>query len=457
MQSRNQLILVGVTGCLVGVLLTLGIGILVSGESPLNRQPNVKATSLSKDSSVAELTSEQTSSPSDYNNTDDFQLAWEQLVQDKVPDSVQIKELLTVAEKWIETDGITIIDRIKDGVQNPDVKELVLVSLLYKSAQNDSSTTFDYVLSLVDGNDTYIAVSFFELWARIAPQETLDAVSTIADEKILSQILSTIFEILAALDPHSALAKVETLPLEIREQARYDALVEIADNEPTTVLPFLPTIENPVTRRSVTFSTINRWAGKEPLAALDWVLHDSWIEDQELKEDLIYTVLLSLSSSDPELAMTKALEQPVGENQIGIELRLIESMSWHSPDTALKLLPRVREGPTRLHTYQSVGVPLLSRGDYELACELGSELSDSQRTRYERYITAEWVNISHSAVYHGIDYLTTASMKSHAAFALIRSYSAQSFLTKEQMREVAKFLTTDQREELTEELEAIGL
>ncbi len=48
-------------------------------------------------------------------------------------------------------------------------------------------------------------------------------------------------------------------------------------------------------------------------------------------------------------------------------------------------------------------------------------------------------------------------MKLHAGFALFRSYSAQSGLTKEQMREVAKFLTTEQREELTKELEAIGM
>jgi len=457
MQNRNQLILVGVNGCLVGVLLTLGIGILVSGESPPNRQPNVKTTNLSKDSSVAELTSEPTSSPSEYFDTDDSQLAWEQLIQDELPDSVQIKELLTIAEQWIETDGITVIDRIKDGIPNPDVKELVLVSLLYKSAQNNSSTTFDYVLSLVGGNDTYIAVSFFELWARIAPQETLDAVSTIADEEIRSQILSTIFEILAAVDPQSALNQAEALPLEIQTEARFEALVELALNEPKEVLPLLSTIEDFYHRRSVTAAALSSWSNEEPLAALDWVLHDSWVENPEVKEGLLQTVLLSLSTSDPELAMTKALEQPIGENQIGSEGKLIETLSWLWTDTALQLLPRVREGPTRLHTYQSVGVPLLSRGDYELACELGSELSDSQRTRYERYITAEWVNISHSAVYHGIDYLTTASMKSHAAFALIHSYSAQSLLTTEQMREVAKFLTAEQREELTEELETIGM
>ncbi len=43
-----------------------------------------------------------------------------------------------------------------------------------------------------------------------------------------------------------------------------------------------------------------------------------------------------------------------------------------------------------------VGV-LLPRGDFELAYELGSELSDSQRTWYKRDITAEWVNTSQSA------------------------------------------------------------
>ena len=264
---------------------------------------------------------------------------------------------------------------------------------------------------------------------------------------------------MAAVDPQSALNQAEVLPLEIQTEARFEALVELALNEPKEVLPLLSTIEDFYHRRSVTAAALSSWSNEEPLAALDWVLHDSWVEDHpEFREGLIQSVLLTLSSSDPDLAMTKALEQSIGENQIGSEGKLIETLSWLWTDTALKLLPRVREGPTRLHTYQSVGVPLLSRGDYELACELGLELSDSQRTRYERYITAEWVvNTSHSAVYHGIDNLTTASMKSHAAFALIRSDSAQNFLTKEQMREVAKFLTTDQREELTEELEAIGM
>ncbi|MDE0645499.1 MAG: hypothetical protein OXH84_04580 [Gammaproteobacteria bacterium] len=457
MQSRNQLILVGVTGCLVGVLLTLGIGMLVSGESPPNRQPKVSATSLSKDSSVADLTSEPTSSPREYIDTGDFQSAWEALIQDEVPDSVQIKELLTIAEKWIETNGLIGIDRIKDGIPNPDVKELVLVSLLYKSAQNDSSTAFDYVLSLVGGNDTYIAVSFFELWARVAPQETLDAVSNIKDEELRSQILTSISEILATLDPHSALAKVETLPRELQEQARYEALVNLAHNEPREVLPLLSTIENPLTRRSVTFTVVNSWAGTEPLVALDWVLRDSWVEDPEIRESLVGTVLLRLSSSDPELAMTKALEQPMGENQLGIELGLIETYAYHGIDTALNLLPRVREGQTRLRAYQIVGNVMLESNNVKQAYELGSDLSEAQRTQYERNITARWANSDPDSVQEFINELSSDELKSHAAFTVIRSYSAQSVLTKEQMREVAKFLTTEQREELTKELEAIGM
>lgn len=457
MQSRNQLILVGVTGCLVGVLLTLGIGILVSGESQPDQRSKVSATSLSQESSVADLTLEPTSSPSEYDDTDDFQLAWEQLVQDKVPDSVQIKKLLTIGEKWIETDGLTVIDRIKDGISNPDVKELVLVLLLYKSAQNNSSTTIEYAISLVGEIETEIVSLFFELWARVAPQETLDAVSNIKDEELRSQILSSISEILATLDPHSALAQVETLPRELQEQARYETLVELARNEPTQVLSLLSTIENPLTRRSVTFTVVSNWAGTEPLVALDWVLHNSWIEDPEVKESLVGTVLLRISSSDPELAMTKALEQPMGENQLGIELGLIETYAYHGIDTALNLLPRVREGQTRLHAYQIVGNVMLESNNVKQAYELGSDLSDSLRTQYERNITARWANSDPDSVHEFINELSSDELKSHAAFTVIRSYSSQSILTKEQMREVAKFLTTEQKEEVTEELEAIGM
>jgi len=117
----------------------------------------------------------------------------------------------------------------------------------------------------------------------------------------------------------------------------------------------------------------------------------------------------------------------------------------------------VREGQTRLLAYQSVGNVLLEANNVKQAFELGSVLSDSQRTQYERNITARWANTDPRSVHEFINELNSVELKSHAAFTVIRSYSAQSVLTKEQMREVAKFVTTEQREELTEELEAIGM
>ena len=230
--------------------------------------------------------------------------------------------------------------------------------------------------------------------------------------------------------------------------------MSLANSQPNSVLSYLPSLDNRGSQRQVASALVNSWAEKDALAALDWVLTDPFVDEISYRQSLLRPVLYFLARTNPDLAMDTALEQPLGRSRVGAEAHLIGSLAWRNlVDTAIKLLPRTREGNTRLNAYQSVGFTLLMRGEIDRAFSLGNDLPENNIDKYQYEIIERWAHRDHSAVYDNISRLRSKKLQSIAAYMLISNQRNR--MTNEQLREVANYLTDDQRHRLRRTLSTI--
>lgn len=386
-------------------------------------------------------------------NISDYESSWNTLIQDELPNYVQMKELLSIAESWFDKEGFAAIDRVRDDLDGWAVKQVIVGSLLYHSALEDREGTFDYALSLVGGDDTYFVSSFFQRWARTSPKEILDLVSSVENRGSRRHLQSSILSTWADVDPYALLDEIDSLPIEIKLEATEAALVSLASSDPKTVISLLPSLDNRGSQRQVARAVVNSWAENDALGALDWVLTDPFVDEIRYRQSLLQPVLYFLARTNPDLAMDTALEQPLGRSRIGAEASLIGSLSWRNLDTAIKLLPRTREGKTRLNAYQSVGFTLLMRGEIDRAFSLGNDLPENNIDNYQYEIIERWSHRDHSSVYDNISRLRSKKLQSIAAYMLISNQRNR--MTNEQLREVANYLTDDQRHRLRRTLSTI--
>ena len=379
---------------------------------------------------------------------EDHESSWNSLIQDELPNYVQMQELVTIAESWFDQEGFAAIDRVIDDLDSSwdhddwGIKQVIVSALLYHSAVKDREGTFEYALSLLGGGlDTYIVSSFFQRWVRIEPREFLDLVSTIENRVYRHHMQESIISTWADIDPKELLEQIESLPSEVQNNATATALVSLAASEPKTVIDLMPllSIES---RRHVGHAIAESWVDKDPLATLEWVLTDPYLEKSVLRGALLSTVLESLAETDPELAMDTALEQSNGI----YERNLISSLAERNMESAIKLLSRTREGWYRINAYALVGLSLIKRGELDRAFKLGDELTEKEVDQFQNEILKEWSRWDPWAVYDSMSLLRSKKLQSIAAYMLISNQ--RNLITKEQRRDLESYLTDEQRQKL---------
>lgn len=399
------------------------------------------------DSLDLDIVTDDISNPGSLMDFEDHESSWNSVIQDELPNYVQVQELVTIAESWFDQEGFAAIDQVIDDLDNSwdhddwGIKQVIVSALLYHSAVKDREGTFEYALSLLGGGlDTHIVSSFFQRWVRTEPREILDLVSTLENRVYRYHMQDSIISTWADSDPKDLLEQIESLPSEVQRNAT--ALVSLAASEPKTVIDLMPLLSVESRQSQVGHAIAESWADKDPLAALEWVLTDPYLKKSVLRGSLLSTVLDSLAETDPELAMDTALEQSNGI----YERNLISSLAERNMESAIKLLSRTREGWYRINAYALVGLSLIKRGELDRAFKLGDELTENEVDQFQNEILKEWSRRDPWAVYDSMSLLRSKKLQSIAAYKLISNHRNR--MTKEQQRDLESYLTDEQRQKL---------
>ena len=235
------------------------------------------------------------------------------------------------------------------------------------------------------------------------------------------------------------------------------ALRGIARSSLEEAAQFVSTFESGATRMAAASSVADAWMNQDHEEALDWILNDP--VNQEITSQLLQRVLWHLIRIDPNLAMATAIAQPINadDNQpgwagtgMGLELLVITNLVHSDLDTAIELLPQVREGATRQSAYQSVTSAMIRDGQIDEALDMVRQAPESDRTSLYMVLASAWAGSDPEGLLNSMDRLPSKEVKSRAAMSLVSYNSFQKSLTDEQLEKAKKFLTEEDAKALDE-------
>ena len=369
--------------------------------------------------------------------------AWYSMVDDWDGDLQSSGYLLHVANAWVNQSGLGVLDEIYESLDDRNSKMVVLSGVIASAMQRDPEATFNRTLMMESEQASTLALTAARTWARSDPQSAFSAASNVSKGGLRLNLQRTIISSWASNNPSELLAAVSTFPENLTKYAEMKAVTGISRESPEEAAQLMATMDFGEDLSSVARTIANNWSRKDPLAAVEWVLTNADLENQ--RRSLLRPLLGKLAREQPEMAMDIALQQPV---EFGLEAGVISRLASVDVHKALTLLSRVRQGAHQFPAYTSVGSALVDVGQTQRAMKLANELPEELRDVYYRSVFGKWARSDPEGLLAEIDKLSSASLKSSAAFALASNSRFGQSLSDEQMEYAKSFLNEKELEML---------
>lgn len=384
----------------------------------------------------------------------DPERAWSELAVDMQDDRENMWVISRVASTWVEQSGLGVLDQIYQSLTNSETRRYIIRNVLEDVAATEPAEAFRFALKIENDQYNMIISNVVRTWARSDPHSALTAASEIEKRSLRRDMEEHVVNAWAYEKPREVLDGIDVLPEHLHATAISRALGKIAEESPEEAVGLLVGMESGPVRMSAAMSVSQNWAYQDPEAALDWILNEPSIGDS--RRQLLSGILYSIVRTNPELAMSAALSQPIedgGNGQwgnVGLEVNVISNLAYSDLDKAIELLPQVRKGQTKLQAYQMVSAALIRNGDIEEALTMVQQFPESDRNEFYIAVAGAWAQSDPEGLLNSMNRLPTKEAKSRAAMSLITYNQYQKTLTEEQIEDVRKLLTDEDTKELEE-------
>lgn len=376
--------------------------------------------------------------------------AWDELVNELQDDLGNLRTLSQVATAWVEKSGLEVLDKIYRSLTNSQIRESLMYRVLGEVAKTDPEGALKYASTLENDPHNAIANNVANIWVRSDPRSALRAAAEIEKESVRKAVAETAIKALASSEPKQLLEEIDSLPADFQEAASIAALDEISSKSPEEAAELVAAMPSGSIKTSGAKSVVRRWSFPDHTAALEWILNEPGVED--IRSELLSSIMFSLVRADPELAMSLALAQPIDENKsiLGLELNVILPLAESDVDRAIELFPQVREGPTRIMSFQPIAHTLVMDEEIDRAFELIQQMPKSDREGYYSSLSISWTAIDPKAMFNSMDRFPSEQTKSQAAFLLVVANEFTKILSHQQIEEAKKYLTEKDAKALEE-------
>ena len=346
-------------------------------------------------------------------------------------------ELGHTAESWIKMQGIEVIREICASMDNVQLRMRVTQDILQRSMKFDPYGILRIAESL-ENIDNEIAVhSVLSEWARFSPLDALEATSTFGTNGSRRIFQERVLSSWAHNDPQGLLDNLNEIPKGLQNWSQRKALDTLSRRDPKTAAKYLPRVHDIQTKVEVSRLIAKEWSSLDVHATLDWIL-----SSRSLATDLrtLGTVLQKLAMSEPELALQKALEQPVSESSVGPETFVLASVSAMDTERAISMVSRCRENSRPLSN-KFIAFYLLRKDDTSRALEFGAGLPETAQKDYFIYLFGQWRQSNHHSLIDGLERLDSEKVRFYAARVLDYENRRSGFLSDEAKRSVESILS----------------
>ncbi len=358
--------------------------------------------------------------------------AIELLAEDEIDDSQQIELYRLIAEKWYQSDGMSIILQLEDA----RLSSGVFSELFEQVTEQDRKAALVLFSTVEDTRRSSLSHPLIDHWVAADVDDALQAIKSLSQSNFRRSMLSSLAYEWGRKDPAAVLDRLMELPRSVRDDAVSTAAGELAIDGPKEVLDRLSSLHDVPganVPRAIE-SVVNTWASANPKQALDWVQSNSK-KGTSSREQLLREVLPELALVAPEQAMTIAVAEfnPAFYNSSNLQHHVISSLLFADKfDEAIELLDRVHDA-VKLWEYQEVGLELLEHDRLDDTLSLADSLTDEEQIDYFNRVVSGAVIFSRtSAVLELIAKLPTTEMQAGIAEQLLsQEYSAREFTTEQ--------------------------
>lgn len=415
----------------------------------------------------------------------DPEKAWNELVVSSQDDISLRSSFVQVATVWVEESGLSVLDQVYQSLTNTETRHWVIRWVLEEFAHSDPASAFEYALTVYSDQDNDVVRAVAVVWASSGPQAALSATSVMEDVSAREKIAETVLRVWARTDPQAALSaanaiedvlarervaetvvrvwsrnepaemleNVYPLPSNLQEIASTEALTVLSSESPEEAAQFVATMKTSSLKTSTARSVVMNWSILDYSAALDWILNEPRI--QEIRFELLSSIMHTLTEFDPDLAMSTARAQPIEQrgmfgSRLGMEYGVISSLASSDLDKAIELLPQARDGRTKHLSFQAVTQELVRNDEIDKAFGFAQRLAGNDRELFYAVFSGHWAMADPVAALNAIDRFPSRDARSRAAVMLVTTDQISRSLTDEQVDEATKHLTEEHAKALEE-------
>ncbi len=389
----------------------------------------------------------------------DPETAWNELAVDLQNDSENYWTISRVALAWVEESGLSVLDQISQSLTNARTKRYVIGYVLADVARTEPEGAFNHSLAIENDQRNFIVGSVARIWADSDRHSALTAAMGIEKESVRKDVVESVISSWAWDEPRAVLEGVNALPVEFQKFASTTALSEMAGESPEEAAAMVVAMDSSAVKSSSARSVVSTWAHRDHSAALEWILNEPGVE--EIRTELLFSIMNQLVSADPELAMSTALVQPIDEDEsdigkfgpvgVGMEYRVITSLTYSDVDKAIELLPQVREGPTKFRSYRNVAQSLMRNGEVDKAFDVVQQLPETDRKKMYQDLSTSWAMTDPKGMLESMDRFPFKDIRSRAAVLMVTTAQNSKALSDEEIEQARKYLTDEHAKALEED------
>lgn len=368
----------------------------------------------------------------------DPQREWSAFVRENagslgVPDDNQLRTMAHIARAWLLKDGIGAFEKITESLPNQSTWRKIAESVVQEIADSDPRRALELavqVRSLGVVGTTRWAVA---IWSKNDPLAALGALSALESKYLRERLQDELLQSWARTDARDLLNHAAGLPEQLQPLARKNALISLAYGSPQDAAQMISQIEDRESLEEVANSIAISWSRSDISGVLDWIENEASVAHN--KEALKVSALSGLASIDPQQALQAALDQPLNETGIGPEARVIMGIALRDLDTAVSLLPQVREGKTRVSAYEGTILALRSpmNNDRDRAVDLFIQLTKEEAIGRSDSITSSMVFGFPRELCDALDRIESMNLRRQLASQLLTYHDNDGTFSDEQV------------------------
>ncbi len=351
---------------------------------------------------------------------------------------VQFRQLGHIALNWWEMSGVDAIHAIVESLETNSSRDIIVGELLETIAVSYPREALRIALETPQLKDTSIVLRVIEKWASSDGFSAIQATSTINNEDLRKHAQNSAIAIWGATNPNSLLQALNALPQKLRLIAQESAIENLSKVAPEAAAELLEDVSDTTTLKRLALTIASNWAHSDPISAFSWSATATNI--QNVRFDVQSRIVRNVAWHDPRLALTLAKDQPIEENEIGLESIVFATIAYLDAQEAFELLAEARNQATREAAYPDIGARLIREGKSDQAIELANVLSRSNKLEYFRSIRLEWAWHEPQDLFEQLDNLPSEEVRQALAVTLTMANDFHQTLTLDQRRKLKSIL-----------------